>query len=263
MSNKNTDEIDLRELVSNIISIVKRQKIIITSLLVLSLLVGIYQTIKAKPSYTSSCLITFFNKYEPNVESSVFSSSLEVCHGVASYVQSGDYNSLSQLISVSVNDVKPINSITVSDIVDDKKFKLSITSSSEIMSESIFIGIENAINNSEFIKKQNEIIRGNDSIIYAELVSQIVQIDSSLKHNKLNADAIDNIYEHRFSLIEKKQKIEESLTHKNTFNIAHATNNVASHPNKIKEFAKYFIAGLVFTLLVVIFLEFRKYIKNL
>lgn len=263
MNTKKRDEIDLKELIVYILSVLRKWKIIFISTLSLSVLIGLYQSFKLKPSYISSSTVIFNGSFTNQVESSVFNSATEVCLSISRYIESSNYESLSKLIETPINEVEAIKNIQLEDIVPDKRFKIHITSVKEINTNLFFEGVVKAINNSDYVNHQNYLNYKRDSILYDELINQITQIDSSLKYNKLNADAIDNIYEHRFNLIEKRQKLQESMSHENSFYIGPSTNNLISVPNKIKEFLKYFIAGFVFTLSVIIFLEFRKYIKGL
>ena len=163
-----TDDLQVSNSIASLIRFIKRNK----NTLSLFVLIGVVSTISfqklKKPYYTTEAICSSgISEYErmEQVQEMSQRTAVDLINLIDINAQNKDYNQLSELLSVDLDVAKAIKEIEAEQLyqqdMDEKyyalnKFSIKLTTYNKDLLKEIQIGLENYINENEFIKKYHQ-----------------------------------------------------------------------------------------------------------
>ncbi len=258
MKNKDSDDFDLINLAQFIYNVYKRRKRLVSVLLVVTILVGIYDMVKTSKTTTSFYLIKCNETFFQHKDNDIKQIGLELCYNLSNYVTHKNYASLSKLINVDQKTVESVDNMKVINLnknENDHFFRIYLYFKNQINSYIIVDGMVNYMNQVPLLNKQKKL----NELYYNQYLD-----DLNKKINDFTNDSVKSSTEKNtlYKLIKQKNELTINSQLNTPFYITNPENNITSSNNYMLTFLKYLFSFLFISSTMILILEGRGFIKK-
>ena len=263
------EDIDLKVLINNILSIIKKRIGLIIVVFGVVLSYGAYKISTKNVEKQSSFVVISNSRLNNTTDLSldIDGVAIQFCENISTYLDNNNYDGLGEKLNLSPQLFTNINELSVIEIDgSENNFKLEYSFNLDDYTIEITTAIVSYLNNKTFIKDNLMLIDTRDSILIAECDKEILKLDSvinSISINKIeNAEILKSLYPHRFSVLNDKTNIKFKSKLNKAFYLSNTNSSITLKENILFSFIKYISYALFLSLTLVIFAELVTYINS-